>query len=78
MRHANDCERVREGLREYLDLAGPPGDGHALRRHLTGCQACQSALDEPDDTARLLAELPRPTMPAGMKATLLAAFRRAS
>ena len=75
MRVAMSCQQVREGLREYLDEVAPPGDRAGIEVHLAVCEACQRRLLELRGTAALLSALPRPGMPAGMKATLLEAFR---
>ena len=37
MRHTVTCKQVREGLREYLDAAAPPGIAADMEQHLQGC-----------------------------------------
>lgn len=75
MQHRMTCEQVREGLREYLDAAAPPGGGRT-EQHLRDCDACAAFVHELRETSRLLSILPKPPMPAPAKASLLEAFRR--
>ena len=76
MRHTVTCKQVREGLREYLDAAAPPGIAADMEQHLQGCTPCRDYAHDLGEIPRLLSALSRPPMPAEMKATLLAAFRR--
>jgi len=76
MRAINPCQQVREGLREYLDTAGPPGQRDATDQHLASCPSCRAFAEEMRTTSQLLSTLPRAAMPAEMKASLLDAFRR--
>lgn len=70
------CQQVREGLREYLDDAAPPGTADLTRDHLNACAACSTYLWEMQRTRDLLSALPRASMPPGMKAALLEALRQ--
>ena len=76
MRHTVTCKQVREGLREYLDAAAPPGIAADMEQHLQGCTPCRDYAHGLSEIPHLLSALPRLAMPPEMKPTLHAAFRR--
>jgi len=69
------CERMREGLTEYLEGALPPTRRQGFHDHLASCDACRRLLEETGIALQRLAALPSEPMPPEMKKSLLDAFR---
>lgn len=68
---------MREGLTEYLENALPLGRRQGLERHLTSCKRCRTLLHEVQQLIHVTRALPAESMPPGMKAALLQAYRDA-
>jgi anti-sigma factor RsiW len=70
------CVDEVELMTDYLEGALPPAQARALERHLDTCPGCTEYLAQMRTLAGgSLAALRDPSLPAGMREQLLAAFR---
>ena len=69
-------ERCREELSAWLDGELSRGRAAEIRAHLDGCAACSGHLAQLRRVSEDVRSLPRETMPAELKASILTAARR--
>lgn len=69
-----DCDRVMQGVTEYLDDALPPGAREPFEEHLSTCLNCSRYVQEIRQTVQRLGAQPREPMPRRMKENLLSAL----
>jgi anti-sigma factor RsiW len=70
-----DCTEEVEIMTEYLEGALPAADARRLERHLETCPGCTEYLEQMRTVAGSLAGLTEGSIPAEMRASLLAAYR---
>jgi len=70
------CNELVELLTEYLEGTLPPGEVAAIDEHLSGCDACQTYLDQLRATISMLGQVSGPTLTEDTIDALLAAFQR--
>jgi anti-sigma factor RsiW len=70
------CNELVELLTEYLEGTLPPDEMAAIDAHLSGCDACQTYLDQLRVTISALGSVPTPTLPDETIDAVLTAFNR--
>jgi anti-sigma factor RsiW len=69
------CTEEVELVTDYLEGALPAADARRLERHLETCPGCTEYLEQMRTVAGALGGLTVDSIPAGMRAGLIAAFR---
>jgi len=79
MNHAEipemSCNELVEVITEYLEGTLPPEDRVRFGQHLSGCEGCQTYLEQMRETIQALGHLPPESLSPEAERTLLAAFR---
>jgi anti-sigma factor RsiW len=69
------CIEAVELMTDYLEAALPEAERAGLESHMTHCEGCTEYLEQMRTVADSLGDLSRDTIPADMRAEVLAAFR---
>ena len=72
-----DCTEEVELMTGYLEGALSAADARRLERHLESCPGCTEYLNQMRTIAGSLGGLAEASIPADLRAELIAAFRRA-
>ena len=67
---------VRNSLSDYLDNSLTPSERRRIDGHLAACRSCAAFLATLRSTVRVAETLPRPVVPARVRAKILDAARR--
>jgi anti-sigma factor RsiW len=69
------CQDFVELVTEYLEGALDEDTATRFEEHLALCQGCETYLDQMNETASRLGEIPVESLSDEMQSTLLSAFR---
>jgi anti-sigma factor RsiW len=69
------CQELVELVTAYLDGGLEPDRAELFEQHVAVCSGCETYLQQMEQTASLLGEIPVETLTDEMQATLLETFR---
>ena len=69
------CQEVVEVVTDYLERRMAPDDVAVFEAHLELCDGCRSYLDQMRITIATVGSIKETDVPAGLRDTLLSAFR---